>query len=501
MRNSYYKLFLLLFISSISCSKKEKVSETKTTVTQASKKERPNIILFVVDDLGTNDAGCYGNTVIKTPGIDALASQGTKFTNAFCTTPSCSASRSVILTGKQNHANGQYGHSHFEFHFSAFKDIKSLPVILDSVGYRTMRVGKFHLAPEAVFHFDEYHPKKADYPDQVWKPFSESPKYPFANTRPPEVLAEDMRTYIAQKESPFFMYFATFEPHAPYYREGSDTINPKDISVPDHLPDVPSIRKELAKYYMSTQRTDKALLKLTQILKETGQWDNTIILFTSDNGRPFQGAKVNLYEPGIKLPFVFRNPYQKQQNIVTDAMVSFTDITPTLLDFAGVDISKYNFHGRSFKSQLDKEKSVGFDTIYASHTFHEIQMYYPMRMIRDRQYKFIWNLEHQKPFHLGVETDNFIKLVTENKLTHIGKRKIKDYLQRPKYELYDLVKDPNEINNLAYKPNFEKLVKTYKSKLNTFQNTTDDPWKIYQDFERLERLVFNPKNNKHGTKP
>jgi hypothetical protein len=110
-------------------------------------------------------------------------------------------------------------------------------------------------------------------------------------------------------------------------------------------------------------------------------------------------------------------------------------------------------------------------------------------MIRDRQYKFIWNLEHQKPFHLGVETDNFIKLVTENKLTHIGKRKIKDYLQRTKYELYDLVKDPNEITYLAFHPDYKKLVNTYKSKLDNFQKTTDDPWKIYQDFEKLEKLV------------
>ena len=119
-----------------------------------------------------------------------------------------------------------------------------------------------------------------------------------------------------------------------------------------------------------------------------------------------------------------------------------------------------------------------------------------MRMIRDRQYKI--HLEFRtfkKPFHLGVETNNFIKLITENKLTLIGKRKIKDYLQRPKFELYDLIKDPNEINNLAYNPAFETLVKTYKLKLNNFQNTTDDPWNIYQDFEKLEKLVFN--NKKH----
>jgi len=496
MKKKSVLILIFLLIIAMSCTKKdvkENLSTTNIEIPSSSQKNKPNIILFVVDDLGTNDAGCYGNTLIKTPGIDALATQGTRFTNAFCTTPSCSASRSVILTGKQNHANGQYGHSHFEFHFSAFKNIKSLPVILDSVGYRTMRVGKFHIAPASVFHFNDYHPKKADYPDEVWKPFSESPKYPFANTRPPEVLAEDMRNFIAQKESPFFLYFNTFEPHAPYNREGSDIINSKDVIVPEHLPDVPSVREELAKYYMSAQRADKALLKLTQILKETEQWENTIILFTSDNGRPFPGAKINLYDPGIKLPFVFRNPHQNKQNIVSDAMVSFTDITPTLLDFAGVDISKYNFHGHSFKSQLNKEKSIGFDTVYASHTFHEIQMYYPMRMIRDRQYKFIWNLESQKPFHLGVGTDAFINLIKNNNLTHIGKRKVKDYLQRPKFELYDLKNDPHEINNLADDSAYDKLVKTYKSKLNTFQNTTDDPWKIYQNYEKLEKLVLNNK--------
>ncbi len=447
--------------------------------------KRPNILLFVMDDLGTNDAGCYGNNVIKTPGIDALAKEGTMFLNAFCTTPSCSASRSVILSGQHNHANGQYGHSHFEFHFSAFPDVKSLPNILDSIGYRTMRVGKFHLAPESVFHFNDYHPKKSDYPEKVWKPFTESPYYPFANKIAPETLAEDMREFISEKEDPFFLYFSTFEPHDPFYREGSDVIDPSEVIVPSHLPDLPSIREKLAKYYMSVQRADKALVKFIQILKETDQWENTIILFTSDNGRPFVGAKVNLYEPGIRLPFIFRNPFQQQQSVVTDAMISFTDITPTLLDFCGVDNTNYNFHGRSFRSQLENKESVGFDTIFASHTFHEIQMYYPMRMIRDREYKFIWNLEYQKPFHLGVETDNFFNLITENNLSHIGKRSVKNYLQRPQYELYNLINDPNEIENLAYDEEHKTLVDKYRLRIHKFQYDTKDPWAMYQDFEKL----------------
>ncbi len=464
--------------------------EQKNIKNFSESKKQPNIILYVVDDLGTDDAGCYGNKIINTPGLDVLAKEGTRFNNAFCTTPTCSASRSVILTGLYNHANGHYGHSHFEHHFTAFDYVKSLPVILDSVGYRTMRVGKFHLAPEAVFHFQDYHPKKAELPDEVWKAFDESPYYPFASSRSPKLLAEDMREFITEDStSPFFLYFATLEPHSPYKRKGSKNILPKNVIVPNHLPDVSEIREELAKYYMSAERADKGLLQLIKVLKETGHWDDTIILFTSDNGRPFPGAKANLYEPGIRLPFVFRNPFQEKQNTISDALVNFTDITPTLLDFAGVNLSNYNFHGRSFKEQLGKEKSVGFDTVYASHTFHEIQMYYPMRMIRDRNYKFIWNLAYEQGFPLGVETLPFLNLIRNNNLEYIGKRKVKNYLQRPKFELYDLKNDPDEIDNLAYNKNFEKLVELYRNKIYNFQKETGDVWELYKDYEELKSYI------------
>src|SRR5215212_7540041 len=105
-----------------------------------------NVVLIVTDDQGLV-AGCYNNSVIKTPNIDALAADGTRFTNAFCTTSSCSPSRSVILTGLFNHANGQYGLEHAEHHFRSFDKVKSLPVMLGDAGYRTARVGKYHVGP------------------------------------------------------------------------------------------------------------------------------------------------------------------------------------------------------------------------------------------------------------------------------------------------------------------------------------------------------------------
>ena len=115
--------------------------------------EERNIILFVTDDQSP-DAGCYGNEKIKMPNLDKLASDGTLFKHAFATTASCSASRSVILTGLHNHLNGQFGHQHNYHKFSSFHNIQSLPVLLNRHGYRTASIGKFHVAPEPVYHFE-----------------------------------------------------------------------------------------------------------------------------------------------------------------------------------------------------------------------------------------------------------------------------------------------------------------------------------------------------------
>ena len=109
-----------------------------------------NIVFFVADDHGAEALGAYGNRVVKTPSLDALAAEGVRFSHAFGTTASCSASRSVLLTGVHNHRNGQYGHEHEYHHFSAFPNVRSLAVMLEEAGYRTARGGKYHVAPESV---------------------------------------------------------------------------------------------------------------------------------------------------------------------------------------------------------------------------------------------------------------------------------------------------------------------------------------------------------------
>jgi N-sulfoglucosamine sulfohydrolase len=439
-----------------------------------------NIVLVVTDDQG-QDAGCYGNPVLQTPNLDALAADGTRFTNAYCTTASCSPSRSVILTGLFNHANGQYGLEHAYHHFSSFSNVKSLPAMLEAANYRTARIGKYHVGPESVFHFHKQLP---------------------GNSRSPVEMADNCRELIAaESDRPFFLYFCTSDPHRAAVAKGLPHkpnsfgnqpsgksapgvepvhYKPEDVIVPPFLPDTPACRAELAQYYESVSRVDTGLGHLIEILKKTGHYDDTLIIYISDNGIPFPGAKTNAYEPSLRLPCVVRSPEASQRGVVSKAFVSWVDIVPTILDFAGVAASgRKQLHGRSFLPILEQEKPDGWDEIYASHTFHEVTMYYPMRVVRSGKFKLIWNIAYPLPFPFA--SDLFESATWQDALNRgedfvYGKRTIKNLLQRPQFELYDLEADPDEIHNLASDNNHHAEFAALKEKLHEFQKRTSDPW-------------------------
>ena len=299
-----------------------------------------NIIFFITDDESPT-LGCYGDPIAKTPAIDAIAEDGTVFLNAFATTASCSASRSVVMSGLHNHANGQYGHQHAFHKFSSYYDVigLSLPRNLTKAGYRTGHIGKYHVAPEEVFRFETYLK---------------------GNPRNAVQMAEQSREFIsAESDQPFFLYFATSDPHRgggtdrnsklrlkpdmfgnKQDRKSHDGVNevfydPKKVPIPSFLPDTPETREELAQYYQSVSRIDQGVARLAEILKENGLYEKTLIVFTSDHGMAFAGGKTTVYEGGLRVPFVVRNPYEKKRGVRHQALISHIDITPTLLDFAG----------------------------------------------------------------------------------------------------------------------------------------------------------------------
>jgi N-sulfoglucosamine sulfohydrolase len=434
-----------------------------------------NVVLFVADDLGL-DAGCYGNRIVKTPHLDSLAAQGTRFTRAHCTTASCSASRSVILTGLYNHANGQYGHQHGEANFHTFARVRSLPLLLSAAGYRTCSIGKVHVQPEENYHFDHYLNENT------------------FGGRHTVNMAENARKFITSSdERPFFLYFCTPDPHRSGRGFGNEraypgleevTYDPGSIVVPHFLPNQPEVKQELAGYYQAISRMDAGLGRLIEVLKETGHWDDTLIIFASDNGMPFPGAKTTLYEPGTNLPLVIRRPGQ-QAGVINDALANWTDLVPTILEYAGAKGPQYKLHGRSLLPILEQTRPEGWDEIYASHTFHEITMYYPMRSVTSGRYKYILNLAH--PLQFPFASDLYASKTWQGVLTRsdplYGSRATEAYLFRPRHELYDLERDPRELVNLAKSSEHAEILAELQAKLKAWQEETGDPWAVKYRYE------------------
>jgi N-sulfoglucosamine sulfohydrolase len=452
---------------------------------------QPNIVFVVSDDHGCDALGCYGNPVVRTPNLDALAADGTRFTSAFCTAASCSPSRSVILSGQYSHRNGMYGLQHAFHHFQSFDTVRSLPVMLGEAGYRTARIGKFHIAPEAVYAFQTVLSGGAA-------------NDPASIGRSPVQMAELSRGVIESDDPrPFFLYYATDDPHRanavlPDGRPTFDTwpepnhfgnrpegypgivpvvCRPGEVRVPSCLPDTPACRAELAQYYQAVSRLDQGVGRLVEILKAAGHYADTLIVYISDNGFAFPGAKTTLYEPGIKLPCIVRAPGRQHPGAVQDAMITWADLAPTILDVAGVSAPAEQFDGRSFRAGLDGAPLAGWDEVFASHTFHEVTMYYPMRAVRTRRYKLIHNLASGLPFPSAldlVKSPTWISAAQSGGL--LGQRTIEQFLHRPKYELYDLKNDPGEVHNLADDPDRQELKAELIEKLKAYQTVTQDPW-------------------------
>jgi N-sulfoglucosamine sulfohydrolase len=219
-------------------------------------------------------------------------------------------------------------------------------------------------------------------------------------------------------------------------------------------------------------------------LEETGKDKDTLVIFTSDHGSSEPGAMGNHYEPGIQIPFIVRAPDEKGQFVApgttSKALVTLADITPTILDWAGAKGPKYPLHGRSFLSVLDDKEPIGWDEVMLTHVAHEVTMYYPMRTIRDRRYKLIWNTNWQSEYPLPIDTltrATWVEAIRRGE-SKIGPREIDKFLHRDQVELYDLENDPDELVNLAYVPGHADTRRQLSGKLVAWLTETKDPWLV-----------------------
>jgi N-sulfoglucosamine sulfohydrolase len=436
----------------------------------AAEPARRNVVLLIADDLGL-DLGCYGNPRVRTPRLDALARGGTRFTRAFATVSSCSPSRASLLTGLYTHTSGQYGLAHAEHNFHTRDGAASLPHLLKEAGYRTGILGKVHVLPASVYDFDTTITKV------------------LGGNRSVAEMGRQARRFIADAgDRPFALVVGFRDPHRSARGFGNETTypgvtetryDPKEVLVPPFLPDRAEVREELAEYYQAVSRLDQGVGHVLDALEQTKHAGDTLVIFLSDNGIPFPGAKTTLYDPGIHLPLVIASPGQKRRGIANAAMASWVDVLPTILDWAAVTGPR-TLPGRSLLPILDEEKPAGWDVVFGSHQCHEVTMYYPMRMVRTRTHKYIRNLAWRLDF--PTAQDLYDSRTWQGVLGRgdkvLGRRSMEQFVRRPAEELYGLEKDPDEIHNLASDPKEEPLLAEMRRRLKEWQEKTRDPWLI-----------------------
>lgn len=453
-------------------------SETNAMAPDTSNK-RKNVLLLVADDLG-KQLGCYGAKTCQTPHIDELAAQGTRFTKAFASTASCSASRSTIYTGLHTHQNGQYGLNGSRHHFTTFENVETTPAIFNQLGYLTGIIGKVHVGPEAVY---------------PWAVREES------YSRDVAWVAERAGHFFAkaQREArPFHLTIGFIDPHRDWTRSGfgndegfgdgvdRKTYRPEDVEVPDFLTDVPGVRQEFAGYYESISRMDQGVGFILQKLRETGLDEDTLVIFLSDNGPPFLNSKTTLYDAGVSLPLIVRHP-DRRTPAVSPNLISYVDILPTILDFVGGQPKEDRRRlGRSFLPILTVDEELpAWGEVYGSHTFHEITNYWPTRYVRTRRYKYHRNIAWRLDFPFAADLYGSlawedIRNADTNPSKKVGNRPLRDYFFRPAETLYDLEADPFEVVNLAQDAAHAGVLAELRDKMEAWQRRSEDPW-LYRD--------------------
>ena len=405
----------------------------------------PNFVFLISDDQSYPDAGCYGNKYLHTPNIDRLAGEGLRFDRGFAPAPSCSPSRSAILTGESPHETGTS-----RFHSPMPAGQKTILEYLKGRGYYTGAFKKVHQGLE------------------FWK------RWDFQGHHQPLQTFFDARP----KDRPFFLHIGYHDPHRPYlpgerYPEHNTR---SQVNVPSFLPDSPGVRKDLAHYYDAIERLDARVGILLKILEQRGLAENTLLIFTSDQGMPFAGAKGTLYDPGLQVPLIARWPAKIKPGRVSSDLISLVDLAPTWLDAAGIPVPK-TMDGASFLGLLTEGAYIPREEIYAERNYHtHLDL---IRCVRSGRYKLIHNFLPQIPYRPLSDIARSPSWRSIEHLHHEGKLRpelTQRYFAkpRPEAEFYDLEKDPGESKNLAGDPAYARALRSLQEKLSRWMIKTQD---------------------------
>lgn len=426
---------------------------------QNKSRTRPHIVMYISDDHGIDFLGCYGNKDVRTANIDTLAAEGMVFTNMFAASPTCAPSRSVLWTGLYPAHNGCMRN-----HTSCRSDITALPSYLRRLGYRVVLAHKYHAKPREVFDFEYL---SANLPRRPANP---------RRYRREGLNTKDIEAFLAghasqRPDTALCLILADSSPHVTW--EANKIYEPGKLQLPPFIVDTELTRRAMANYYQDITTMDRRVGQVGALLKRYGFDQNTLFIYTTDQGSEWPHSKWTLYDSGIHVPFIAVWPGKIKPGSVCNALVSFVDITATFIDVAGGGPA-IGLDGKSFrKVLLGKTKSFR-KYIYASHSGDGNMNNFPQRCVRDRRYKYILNLHPERTW-----TTHFTKVsgiaeshkavwdswVEKARTSPLAAKIVDINEHHPREELYDTQSDPYELNNIANKPEMRSVLLKMRERL------------------------------------
>ncbi|MCH5600641.1 sulfatase family protein [Niabella ginsengisoli] len=432
--------------------------------------------------------------MVKTPNFDRVATEGVLFNHAFVSSPSCTPSRNAFITGKYFWGLG----SGANLWSTLPEKHQSFIHLLADDGYVTGRTVAKTWGPGNLDNWMAHH--GAHPSGKAYKTFDQ-----FLDS-------------TDAKQKPFFFWLGTADPHRPY-EKGTGAKSGMDISkvhLFEHYPKSDVVRSDVADYYFEVQRWDRLVGSAIAQLEKHGLLENTIIIITGDHGMPFPRGKGNLYDSGVRVPFAIRWGREVKSGRIVEDYISFADIAPTLLETAAVKIPN-DMNGKSFAAVLKSEKS-GFvdpenrsDIVFGRerHTIAQdkpSRSGYPSRGYRNSDFLYIRNYQPElwpagtdkrdsnrklTPFSDcdGGPTKNFI-VTNKDKNDELLRTFQLAFAKRPAEELYDLKKDPGQVNNIANDKAYAKVLKTMKDKLQRRLTVLNDPRAKNPDYDGFYQYPY-----------
>ncbi|MGQ8335475.1 sulfatase family protein [Sunxiuqinia sp. A32] len=432
----------------------------KSGNTVSEEKTNKNILVFIADDLARNELGCYGGQNVKTPNIDRFAKEGVRFNQMYASEAMCAPTRASIYTGLYPVKHGVYKN-----HAATKTDVISIVQYIGNLGYRVGLTGKTHFKPELV------------YPFEIIDGFEKRSVSKTANYKT-DGIVEFMNR---REDQPFCLIVCSTLPHAPWTAGDPSVFDAEKLKLPPHFVDNKETRQAFIKYLAEIAYLDKQFGDVLSALKSTSDESNTIVMFCGEQGPQFPGGKWTSWDYGQKSAFIVRTPKGAMNGKVSDALLQYEDVLPTLISYVGGKVSK-EMDGESFLPVLNGEKTNHREWAYGIHNNFPEGTPYPIRSIRNNQYKLIVNLSPElKYFEKHLMNPNkesyWDSWVRDAETSVEAKHWVDRYISRPAIEFYDIENDPWELNNLASEENLQPIIRKMEKELYNWMKKQGDPGK------------------------